>query len=97
VTNREYSALTREQLEERLDAAEDVVVLWSWQAVEWTEKGDATHELWNAWLKLGGSSKPEDNPHLTDELIAQLSARRTLTRAATMQRLRDGGIISDGR
>jgi hypothetical protein len=86
---RDYSKLTREQLEQRLNAAEDVVVMWSWCAARDTRGGReaATHELWLWWLGLGGTSERKDNPHLTDELITALAERRHETRRRTLERL----------
>ena len=86
---RDYSKLTREQLEQRLNAAEDVVVMWSWCVARDTE-GDreaATHELWLYWLGLGGLPEPKHNRHLNDGLIEALAARRRATRESTLARL----------
>lgn len=84
---RDYSHLTRPQLEARLNAAEDVVVLWSWSPAQRGQRPDACYELWQFWLGLGGSSDPEANPHLTDGLIETLAQRRQATRGAELDRL----------
>lgn len=90
---RDYSGLTREQLEARLDAAEDVVVMWAWcpsRSTE-TERDAAAHELWLRWQVLpGADASPAGNRHLSDELVRELAARRAATRAATLERLVGG-------
>lgn len=87
--NRDYSALSREELERRLDAAEDVVVMFAWCASRSTEsdRDAAAHELWVRWRELPGTSdSPESNPHLTDDLIANLARKRGAKRSAVLAR-----------
>lgn len=71
-----YENLSREQIERRLAAAEDVVVLWSWSAALDGERDKAAYMRWRDWLLAGGSSEAKDNPHLTDKVIARLAAER---------------------
>jgi len=71
---------------ERLKAAEDVCVLFAWMPTADSERGKAAHELWRKWMDLSGNDcSAESNPHLTDELIAELAAKRDATRAATLE------------
>lgn len=71
---------------DRLKAAEDVCVMWAWSPTQDSKRDKATHELWRQWTNLSGNdSSPESNPHLTDELIAELAAKRDATRAETLQ------------
>lgn len=90
MTARDYSGLSRDVLEDRLDAAEDVCALLSWTPVDHSERGKALHELWLAWQAAGGDSDQRAHPHLTDQLIAGLAERRDRTRAATLERLIGG-------
>ncbi|HMM95319.1 hypothetical protein [Phycicoccus sp.] len=92
--SRDYSALTRAQLEARLNAAEDVVVLWSWSAARSeTERERATFALWEHWLGIGGSSDPKANPHLTDGLIGELARRRAAAEEQARMALAD--LVAD--
>lgn len=84
---RDYSGLTRGQLEARLDAAEDVAVLFAWCPVQHNQRSDAAFEAWRVWEAIGGDSSRKGNPHLTDEVIADLSARRQETRTRTIAAL----------
>ena len=79
---RDYSRLTREEMWQRLDAAEDVCVLFGWSPVQHGERADATFEAWLRWGMLGGDSTRKGNPHLTDGVIAAMHARRKATRDA---------------
>lgn len=84
---RDYSHLDREDLEMRLDVAEDVCALLSWTAMQSkSDRDKALHELWRAWMDAGGDPSREGNPHLTDALISALAERRDQIRAATLAR-----------
>jgi len=81
-----YEALSRDELEVRLGAAEDLCVMWAWTPTQGSVRDKAAHELWRTWSEISGNdSSPESNPHLTDELIAELAAKRDATRAATLR------------
>jgi hypothetical protein len=85
---RDYSGLTRQQLEARLDAAEDVVVLFAWSPIGDGVRDDAAFEAWTVWRKNhGGDDSREGNPHLTDDAIREMSGLRKATRRATLARL----------
>jgi len=75
-------------LRERLATAEDALVVYSWCAADHSERGKAAHELWLRWCHVSGfASDPKEFPHLTDELIQQLAARRDAIRKATLDKL----------
>lgn len=75
-------------LRERLAAAEDALVMHSWSGVDDGQRAKAAHELWLYWCRVSGfRSDPEEFPHLTDELIEQLAARRDETRRLTLAKL----------
>jgi hypothetical protein len=100
VTARDYSSLTREQLEARLDVAEDVCVMYAWSPATTmgpaaTDRDKAAHELWVRWEHAGGDSSREANAHLTDELVSELARQRDATRARTLARIRLDGRIPD--
>lgn len=82
-----YGALSRTELETRLSAAEDVCVMYAWSpSVAKTDREKAAHELWAEWFQLSGNDcTTKSNPHLTDELILELAAKRDATRAATLE------------
>jgi hypothetical protein len=85
---RDYSGLTREQLEARLDAAEDVCVLFAWSPIGDSVPEDAAFEAWMVWRgEHGGDDLRKGNPHLTDEVIQAMAGRRAAIRRATMIRL----------
>lgn len=86
---RDYSHLSRGDLERRLDVAEDALTMVGWTAAAGdTPRDKALHELWARWTELPGvDTNPAANPHLSDELVTRLAARRDETRAATLQRL----------
>lgn len=75
---RDYSSLTREELEARLNAAEDVTVMYGWSPAKrssaMTERERATFALWRRWDEMGGDSSPKGSPHLDDAGIAELAA-----------------------
>lgn len=88
-TEREkYLAGAIEYLRARLAAAEDALVVFSWTATDHSKRGKAAHELWLRWCHVSGfSSGAEEWPHLTDELIGRLAARRDAMRKATLSKL----------
>lgn len=88
---RDYSSLTREELEQRLDAAEDVCVLFAWSPVQYNDRADAAFEMWKKWEDIGGDSTPKVNPHLTDAVITELSQHRQSIRAKVMDRVTEAG------
>lgn len=79
--------------------AERVCIMVGWTPGTDSERSKALHELWAEWLTAyeaaGGSVEPRDHPDLSDERIAELAARRDATRAATMQRIREAGLIEE--
>lgn len=87
---RDYSALSREQLERRLSAAEDVVMMFSWTGVDHSDRGKAAHELWRRWLMIVPTDfvNPKNHPHLRDKAIKPLVAERDATRARTLAAIR---------
>lgn len=77
--------------------AERVCVMVGWTPASDSDRGKALHELWAEWVTAyeiaGGSIDPAAHPDLSDERIAELAARRDATRAATMQRIAEAGLI----
>lgn len=88
-TEREkYLAGAINYLRERLAAAEDAVVMFSWCGMDHSPRGKAGHELWLRWCHVSGfSSSPKEFPHLTDELIERLAAQRDATRKQVVAKL----------
>lgn len=88
ITRPPVDVITQPWLEERLAAAEDVCALYGWSPArnDDTDREKATHELWRTWLGKVGSADREAFPHLTDERIAELAARRDATRRMTLRR-----------
>ncbi len=88
---------------DRLMHAEHVCAMYGWcPARTETDREAATHELWAVWVDHVQSSTgnpdfptPEDFRYLSDELIAELAARRRATRDATLARI-EGDLTSDG-
>lgn len=90
MTASKYEGLSREELEARLAGAEDVCVMWAWSgsAAHATDREKAAHELWIRWVDVSGNKcSLGENPHLSDEAIADLAAQRDATRAEVMRRL----------
>lgn len=87
---RDYSALTREELERRLSLAEDVVMLFSWTGNRGTDRDKAAHELWRIWLAEVGDAftNSANHPHLDDEALRPLVTRRDRIRERTLARIR---------
>lgn len=56
------------RLQERLKAAEDVCVLFSWTPAVDSERGKAAYMLWRRWLEIVGDDfvRRENQPHLGD-------------------------------
>ena len=84
---------TREQLIERLNAAEDVCLMFAWSPAQSgpnaTDTENAAHELWSKWVQLPGTSAdPGDHPEWSKQDIAELARRREQIRAETIARLR---------
>jgi hypothetical protein len=91
VTHRDYSALTREQVEARLNIAEDALTVFGWTASRSGEGADvidnAMSELWLTWHRLPGvDTSPAFNRHLSEERLRELAAQRLAVRAATLAR-----------
>jgi hypothetical protein len=66
-----------EEVRERLEAAEQVCVLFSWTG-SYTDspEGKALFELWRHWLGVSGVSvDPADHPELSRDRISELAAR----------------------
>lgn len=85
---RDYSDLTREQLEARLDAAEDVCCMVGWTASDHSDRGKALHELWRTWLAQVPEdfTSPKAQPHLNNATVRRLAAQRDKTRQQTLAR-----------
>lgn len=85
----EDAAIEIERLEARLRAAEDVCVLFAWSPSRMeTAPEKAAHELWSRWVEISGNDcTPEKNPHLTDEYVAELAAKRDEIRARTLAKI----------
>ncbi len=80
---RDYTALTREQVEARLNAAEDVCVMYGWspskRSSAMSERERATYALWRRWTnEFDGDSSPNHNRHLSDAVIADLASEPRL-------------------
>lgn len=77
-----------ERLEARLRAAEDVCVLFGWMPSIDSERGKAAFELWKRWADISGNDgTSQSNPHLSDEYIAELAAKRDATRAEMLAKI----------
>jgi hypothetical protein len=87
-----YADLTREELVDRLERAEDVCVLFAWTGTSSAHGSDrelALTETWMRWAYWVGddATRPAANPHLNDEEIRQLAQERRNIRAATLRRI----------
>jgi hypothetical protein len=80
----EYTDLTREQLETRLAAAEDVASLYGATAsMARTDREKALYMLWRHWAHTFG----DQVQRITDERVEQLARERDRIREETMARL----------
>jgi hypothetical protein len=81
-----------EQLESRLQTAEDVCLMYGWSTGNpryASDREKATYMLWTRWHRIAGvSSSPADHPHLSEERIAELARERDRIREATLARIR---------
>lgn len=84
-----------ERLRERLALSEDVACLVGWTAsrsVQGTTRDKALEELWMQWANHPDvSTRPQDWPHLSDEHLESLAARRDEILADTLARIARGG------
>jgi hypothetical protein len=78
------------KLRERLQAAEDVCLMYGWSAGRFESDYDkATHEVWSHWADLVGGEflSPQSHPDLNDRRIAELAAERDRKRDAALRRM----------
>lgn len=89
-TGEPFAHLTRDQLERRLRAAEDVCLLSGWGGtIEGTERSKATTQLWMRWAEIVGDSYL--SPKVHPELIASessLARQRDAIRERTLRKIR---------
>lgn len=75
---------------DRLHAAELALTLLSWcpSTGNGSDREKALHELWRLWFDLVGYSfvSTEENPELSDSVIAALAQNRDSIRAATLRK-----------
>lgn len=86
----QYVDLTREQLVERLAAAESVALVYGWCGVrDETEREKALLQLWYRWHELcpSGWCGPDPHPGLGDRQLAELADERLARDAAASMRL----------
>jgi hypothetical protein len=81
----------------RLDMAERVALMHGWSAhCHDTDREKAAYEVWRDWHdEYGKDAGRRLKPELTDEYIEQLARKRDATRAATLQRMRELGMIPE--
>lgn len=95
---RDYENMTHEDLVGRLQAAEDVCVLYGWSAATSPDAGDrelATLQLWTEWYDVAGpgATSKAASPHLTDGVIHDLAEQRRQTRREVLARIREAAGV----
>jgi hypothetical protein len=93
----DFTNLSRDELEQRLRMAEDVCVMVGWCGLGHSDREEAATELWLRWARLVGQdyTGPDAHPELAGAEAA-LAAQRGRTRADTIARLVDGGVLEIG-
>ena len=90
-SRRAVENVTLAELKQRLKAAEDLCVMYTWSPAH-TEspREKAAFELWMRWSELVGEDflKAEAHPDLDNRVVAQLAAKRDETRARALARIR---------
>jgi hypothetical protein len=73
-----YKGISREELVERLSAAEDLCLMFGWSAAhDDTDRDIAAYVLWSRWHSLAGKfTDPRNHPHLSDKAIAPMVRKR---------------------
>jgi hypothetical protein len=90
-----YGDLSRSEIEQRLQAAEDVCVAFGWCGTrDDTDREQAAEELWHRWARLVGSdfTGPAAHPELAASEQALAEERRTSHRQL-LSDLVDRGIV----
>lgn len=89
----DYSGLTRDEIEARLRAAEDVCLMYAWSPARsgdprLTNREKAAYILWRRWDEMAGKdTDPARNKHLGDDVVTELAAQRDAERERVMARL----------
>lgn len=93
----DFTNLSREDLEQRLRAAEEVCVMVGWCGLGHSDREEAATELWLRWARLVGQdyTGPDAHPELAGS-EAVLAAQRRQARADTTARLVDTGVLEIG-
>lgn len=80
-----------QDLQERLDAAEQVCILFGWTGVaDYSERGDATVQAWMDWLARYGHDRERaaaTDPEW-DQRVKDLARRRREIRETTLAKIR---------
>jgi hypothetical protein len=80
--------LSRDELIERLRAAEDVCLMYGWSATtyERTDRQIAAYELWRKWYALAADyAEPKNHPHLRDRALRPMIREHRERRAQTQK------------
>lgn len=90
----DFTGLSRDELEQRLRAAEDVCVMVGWTGTGGSERGLAADELWHRWAGIMGHeyTGPAAHPELAGAEAA-LARQRTARTQATVARMIADGLI----
>lgn len=95
-----FGTMDAEALIERLKAAEDVCVIYGWtgSTSHRSDRDKALHELWRKWHEIAGpdACDQDRNPHLTDELIAELARKRDATCETTLRHFFGDEAVDQG-
>jgi hypothetical protein len=80
-----------QRLTDRLKAAEDLCVMYSWSAAHAeTKREKAAHELWRRWHAIVGVGflTSEAHPDLSDDVVDHLAAQRDAIRERALAKIR---------
>ena len=91
-----YASLSREELEERLEAAEALCILYSWTGVHReTDREVAAFELWRQWYAIVGEEflRGKTHPDLGDRALRPLVTQGRQTRERTLRKIQEHAVL----
>lgn len=91
-----YASLSREELEDRLEAAEALCILYSWTGVRReTDREVAAFELWRKWFAIVGEEflLGKAHPDLQDRALRPLVERGRRIRERTLRQIQEHAVL----